>query len=282
MFCPYCGNPCAETHKYCFRCGKPLPEPIEPEPAASTVIPEESITEQAAPAVETSEAAPELLTETSADNSPLAVYATTEPSAEERDPAEAIPPQTPKGRLWPPILALGLMVFIGLVAYFVFPRQSTQATSCFYVDNGVLYFDDSLYTGSDELTVPAAVDGMTVTAISENCFADCDRLTTIILPETVTVIGDKAFAGCDALRGIYFPEGVLSVGNGALAQCPALEAVYFPETLTEIGDGCLDDCGALQYILFDGTYAQWRELYDGTFRSGVELHTSDGTYYAQP
>ena len=202
--------------------------------------------------------------------------------AEEPEPPTITPPQAPKGRLWPPILALCIMICVGLAAFFLTPKAPEPSRSCFTAENGVLYFDAGLYTGGEELTIPATVNGMTVTAISDSCFADCDGLTTIILPETVTVIGDKAFSGCDSLRGIYFPDGVLSVGAGALAQCPALEAVYFPESLTEIGEGCLDDCSGLQYILYDGTYAQWRELYDGIFQNQVELHTSDGVYRAQP
>ena len=200
------------------------------------------------------------------------------PTASSDGPA----PLPTKGRLWPPILVLCLMIGIGLAAFFLMPRTPEPAKSCFTVESGVLYFDYSLYTGPEELTVPDTVDGVTVTGISRNCFADCDGLTTIILPETLTIIGDKAFAGCDALRGIYIPNGVLSIGAGALAQCPALEAVYLPGSLTDIGDGFLDECPGLQYILFDGTYSQWRDLYNGIFKNRVELHTKDGVYQAQP
>lgn len=284
MFCPYCGNPCAEDHKFCFRCGKPLPEVLE---TASAVIPakpealEPAPAAEAVPAAETPDVSSELLSETAAAASLISEYVEITPPTEPA-PTASVPQQAPKGRLWPPILALCVMICIGLAAFFLLPKATAPARSCFSVENGVLYFDTTLYTGGEELTVPAAVDGMTVTAISENCFADCDNLTAIILPDTVTVIGDNAFAGCDSLRGIYLPEGLLSIGIGALSNCPALEAVYFPGSLSEIGTGCLDGCNGLRYILYGGTYSQWRRLYDGTFRSGVELHTSDGTFYAQP
>lgn len=282
MFCPYCGNPCADTHKFCFRCGKPLPEPVS-EDTVLPVIPDE----EPKAAFAATEDYTELPIETAAAASELAV----DPVPDDREnppylpepeqPAD-IPPQPKKGRLWPPLLALCLMICVGLSAYFLSPREPEPPKTCFSVESGVLYFDYSLYTGSDELTVPETVDGMAVTAISDSCFADCDRLTTIILPDTVTVIGEKAFSGCDNLRGIYIPEGVLSIGAGALAQCPALEAVAFPQSIAEIGDGCLDDCSSLQHIFYDGTYTQWRELYKGTFRTGVKLYTNDGTYAAQP
>ena len=285
MFCPYCGNPCAENHKFCFRCGKPLPEPTvdesipespeSAEPVSEAVNTEPLLPETEAALSELPEPEQEILpTEEPTSAAPM-------PFQEPAAPTEPAP-QPKKGRLWPPILALCIMMCVGLAAFFLAPRAPEPARSCFTVESGVLYFDYSLYTGSDELTVPDSVDGMAVTGISQGCFADCDRLTTIILPETVTIIGDKAFSGCDNLRGIYIPEGVLSIGADALAGCPSLEAVSFPASTAEIGDGCLDQCDSLKFIFYDGTYAQWRELYDGTFQTGVKLYTKDGTYTAQP
>lgn len=277
MFCPYCGNPCAETHKFCFRCGKALPEliteePITEEPITADPVPEEPVVSTDTDSTDIPAELPE--TQSACSDIPAPIIAAEEPTE------PAIQPK--RGRLWPPLLVLCLMLCVGLAAFFLAPKAPVTPPSCFRVENGVLYFDETLYTGSEELTVPATVDGMPVTGISDNCFADCDTLTTIILPETVTIIGEKAFAGCDALRGIYIPDGVLSVGAGALSQCSALEAVYFPGSLTEIGEGCLDDCSELQYIIFDGTYAQWRDLYDGIFRNQVELHAKDGVYKSQP
>lgn len=266
MYCPYCGNPCAEDHKFCFRCGSPLPEQPVPEPVPEAVLTADT-TEEPAPAVAPPDCTDPVLPESEVL------------SNEPESPAE---PKLPNGRLWPPAMILLVMICVGLAAFFWSGSTPSTERSCFSIENGVLYFDYSCYTGSDELTVPEMVNGMAVTAIADGCFRDCDRLTTIILPETVTVIGADAFAGCDSLRGIYLPEGLLSIGTSALSDCPALEAVYFPASVTEIGAGCLDNCESLQYILYDGTYAQWIAMYEGHFPSGMELHTDDGVYYAQP
>ena len=284
MFCPYCGTLCAEYHKYCYRCGKELPEPDADEVIPETAVSDDILSDlepispepiSPEPIPPEPEEVPSVLPEIEAAAAePL-------PAPPATEPAEPVP-QPKKGRLWPPILALCLMMCAGLAAFFLMPGASNAARSCFTIEGGVLYFDYSLYTGPETLTVPETVDGVAVTGISQGCFADCDGLTTIILPQTVTTIGDNAFAGCDSLRGIFIPQGVLSIGSGALAQCPVLEAVYFPDSLMEIGDGCLDGCDSLRYILFDGTYAQWRDLYQGIFKSRVELHTDDGVYRAMP
>lgn len=285
MFCPYCGTPCADTHKFCFRCGKPLPDPAVPETAEEVPVLSDPIAEGPAAVAAVPEEATEIPEETAETASPVTEETVSEAPdciPEEAEQPVQTPPQPKKGRLWPPILALCLMICIGLSAFFLSGGGAAAEKSCFTVDNGVLYFDYSLYTGPDELTVPESVDGVMVTAVSDGCFRDCDRITTVILPETVTVIGNNAFTGCDALRGIYLPEGILSVGAEAFTECPELEAICFPASVMEIGERCLDNCGSLQYIFYDGTYAQWRELYDGTYRTGVELHTNDGVYYAQP
>lgn len=287
MFCPYCGNPCADSHKFCYRCGRPLPELTVQETVPEAPVPGASFPEEIIPAVTAPEETAEILTETVAAASDVIEEAvtgeSTEVTEENTSAHPVIPePQPKKGRLWPPVLLICLMVCGGLASFFFGSGGFREERSCFSIDNGVLYFDYSLYTGSDELTIPDTVDGIAVTAISDGCFRDCDRLTTIILPETVTIIGENAFTGCDALRGIYIPNGVLSVGSNALAECPALEAVSFPSSISEIGDGCLDHNESLQHIFYDGTFAQWQELYDGTYHTGVELHTNDGTYYATP
>lgn len=279
MYCPYCGNHCSEEHKYCFRCGKPLPEVNMADPAPEFL--EEEVLEQTTPE------------QVDLPEAPTAVYweqpyLTVETPLEEETevPSEFVEesPAPKKGRLWPPLLALLLMICVGLTAYFIVPKNTVQSPqeSCFTIEDGILSFNYSLYTGENELVIPDTVEGEVVTGIAAGCFADCDRLTTIILPETVTIIGDNAFAGCDSLRGIYFPDGVTSIGMGALSQCPALEAVYIPSTITRIGSGCFDDCTNLQYIFFDGRYSQWQLLYSGTFSDKAELHTQDGAYRLHP
>lgn len=271
MFCPHCGTPCEDTHKFCYSCGKPLPEIAVP------AIEEHTQEVEAVIAEMDGNVQPADVTE---ETQETAFVSDEQPSADASQISPVIP-VSKKGRLWPPIVAMCVMVCLGLTAFFLSGKAPVPGP-CFNAENGVLRFDYANYTGSEELTVPGSVDGMVISAIADGCFRDCDRLTTVILPETVTIIGDNAFAGCDSLRGIYFPEGVLSVGANALAECPDLEAVSFPSSIAEIGEGCLNQCESLKYIFYDGTYRQWCELYHGQFRNGVELHTIDGVYYAQP
>lgn len=279
MFCPNCGNPCEESHHFCYLCGTELPklniENTKPATDSESLIPEETQSpESTVPAEQ--EAAME---------TPVPAPAEECPDIHPAEPTEPAPePKPRKGRIWPPILAMAVMICVGLAVFFMGSSEEppVSAPSWFEIENGVLSFHPEYYTGSRELTIPETVDGQTVTAIADNAFSGCDGISTVILPETVTAIGDYAFSSCHDLRGIYIPGSVQAIGVYAFADCDSLEAIYLPGTLEELGHGALDSCDGLNFILFNGTYARWNELYDGLFSSSVELHTTDGTYYARP
>ena len=75
---------------------------------------------------------------------------------------EAVPAK--KGALWVPVLILILLSAVGIAVFFCTAPGKRHAHSSadapwFAVQNGVLYFDESRYAGSGELTVPNQVDG---------------------------------------------------------------------------------------------------------------------------
>ena len=110
-----------------------------------------------------------------------------------------------------------------------------------------------------------------VTAIGNNAFKDCDKLTDITIPEKVTTIGDHAFDGCTSLgakntpsgttlmapakapaisdeTSIVIPDGVTSIGAYAFKDCESLTSIIIPETVTSIGDGAFSGCENLSEI----------------------------------
>ncbi|MDE6088702.1 MAG: leucine-rich repeat domain-containing protein [Oscillospiraceae bacterium] len=61
--------------------------------------------------------------------------------------------------------------------------------------------------------IPAEIDGHPVTALAENCFAQCDSMIEVIIPDTVTKLGDYAFFGCSSLTEIAIPASVTAIGD---------------------------------------------------------------------
>lgn len=192
------------------------------------------------------------------------------------------PAPTPKkrARLWPAALALLLIFSFGFGVFLLTRPVSGLSTDTtmpwFTVHDGVLYFDATRYTGGTELTVPEKINGQTVTAISEECFAYSSDLVIIYLPETVTHIGDAAFYGCSSLRGIKLPESLVSIGNYAFSGCVNLEAVCIPYTLEHIGANLFYNCHNLVYFFYPGSAEDWYKLPIGQIRQDSYVYCADG------
>lgn len=150
---------------------------------------------------------------------------------------------------------------------------------CFSLSGGSVTFLPERWDGNPVIRVPSVIDGKEVTALAPGCFASCEELTTIVLPETIREIGRKAFSGCTNLRGLYFPESTVSVGADAFAGCLGLEAIYVPGTMESIAPGCFQDCAGLLYIFYDGSFEDWDALYSEYITPFTAAICLDGTYY---
>ncbi len=194
----------------------------------------------------------------------------------------ALTPPPKKGRWWPPVVALVLIFAIGLGVFLALrpePLVTTDASMpWFTVRDGVLYFNNTLYTGGSELTVPSSIGGQAVTAIGDSCFAFSTQLTAIHLPEGITYIGTDAFWGCESLRGIRLPETVTAIGDYVFDDCYSLEAICLPAALTQFGSNMFADCYSLSYVFYSGSLAQWKALGIGEFAPGTILSCTDGLY----
>ena len=193
--------------------------------------------------------------------------------------ALCVPEQSKKGTHIIPILILVGLSILGIVLFFAIPMtELPNDTPWFYIEDGVLYFDESLYTGGSELTVPERIQGQTVTGLGKDCFRNCAALTTVILPDTIETIGESAFSACSSLRGIYIPEGVTAIEPHAFANCTALEAICIPASTETIGHNAFGGCKKLSYILYNGEYSAWQSLYDQHINIKTHVYCTDGTH----
>ncbi len=192
--------------------------------------------------------------------------------------SESVPQK--KGRLWPPVLIMGILVCLGLGLFFVTTGINSQSReyAWFSIQDGELYFDEARYTGSPELTVPETVDGQRVTALSPGCFANCKKLTIVYLPDSLVTVGSNAFAGCTAMRGIRLPERVTTIGAGAFSTCISLEAVCIPTTVNAIGAGAFECCDSLRYIMYPGSIRDWQGLYSEYINGQAKVYCAQGVY----
>ena len=111
-----------------------------------------------------------------------------------------------------------------------------------------LYTDHVEITGYDvnqeRLTVPAAIEGLPVTAISAstNLFVDQTSLISVTLPDSITSIGVYAFANSKSLTSVSLPKGLKEIGDGAFSNCISLTSLSLPEGLEKIGTSAFLEC----------------------------------------
>lgn len=92
------------------------------------------------------------------------------------------------------------------------------------------------YTGSDKaVKVPSEIDGLTVTSIGNNAFADNTSIESVTIPTTVVSVGTGCFKNCVRLKKAVIPYSVEIIGASAFENCMNLVTVSLNEGLTTIG-----------------------------------------------
>ena len=81
-----------------------------------------------------------------------------------------------------------------------------------------------------------------VTAIGRRAFAECDAISSIILPNTITTTGCLAFTNCHNLYSISIPYSVTTIDYGAFSECENLTSITLPNTITTIGKEAFSEC----------------------------------------
>jgi len=118
------------------------------------------------------------------------------------------------------------------------------------------------------LTIPADVDGYTVTAVGaaafrnnstikglefpntvnkiDDCaFQGCTSLEKVQLPANIKEVGDSAFSGCESLRELSADDGLQSIGKYSFSGCTSLQNIHLPNSLDIIGDYAFVNCTSL-------------------------------------
>ena len=99
--------------------------------------------------------------------------------------------------------------------------------------------------------------------IAYGVFADCDRLSSIKIPDSVTSIGYRAFSGCSSLTSVVIGDSVTSIGSSAFSYCSSLTSVVIPDSVVSIGEQAFYLCYSLTDVYYAGTEAEWADIVIG-------------------
>ena len=102
------------------------------------------------------------------------------------------------------------------------------------------------YSELTEITIPLSVtyNNITynVTSIGNSAFYLCNKLTSIIIPNSVTKIGTEAFC-YSSITSITIPNSVTNIGTGAFYCCSSITSITIPESVTSIGTNAFAETG---------------------------------------
>ena len=105
------------------------------------------------------------------------------------------------------------------------------------------------YTGSSgEAVIPSTTNDLPVTGIGSQAFYNCDRLTSVTIPNSVTNIGSSAFDSCIGLTNVTIPNNIAYLADYVFASCASLTSVAIPDSVIVVGEYAFWDCGALTNI----------------------------------
>ncbi len=96
--------------------------------------------------------------------------------------------------------------------------------------------------------------------IPNNCFENCNNLTTVIINNDISYIGKEAFLGCGNLKEVHFKEGVASelILEKAFKNCTLLSKITLPDSQFEFENDVFDNCQSLEEVKFQ----QYTEITD--------------------
>lgn len=124
-----------------------------------------------------------------------------------------------------------------------------------YSANGYEYIVVGLGECTDtDIVIPATYNDCDVIGIGENAFLQCEKLTSVTIPETVIWIDKLAFAGCTNLSEVTLQTGCGEDGglswieNGAFKACTSLKSIVIPNSVGAIYDGAFMYCTNLRNI----------------------------------
>ena len=105
------------------------------------------------------------------------------------------------------------------------------------------------YSGtSDEVRIPAKIEGKPVTSLSIGAFLRNKTIKKVIIPDTVTMIGGHTFYECTALESVEIPDSVTYIGDFAFAFCRALPSVTIPGSVKFIENSAFFKCTGLTSV----------------------------------
>lgn len=122
------------------------------------------------------------------------------------------------------------------------------------------------------LSIPATVNGYTVTRIGAYSFQNNDTVLTVTVPTTVTSIGEYAFAN-SSIRTVKGTKNVEVIEEGAFKDAAGLSSIVLTSSLTRIENNAFRGTGLTAFNAQSGlVFIGERAFYDCEYLDTVNLN----------
>lgn len=140
--------------------------------------------------------------------------------------------------------------------------------------DGILSVKDPIDLPNDVI-IPYTIRGVRVKVISDSCFKDVNRMTSIQLPDSITAIMAKAFYNCSSLNTFIIPDNITlqeqtfinsakyiyvpdhitynKIANNPDFNSSTLEIISIPKTLNIFREQHITRAENIQKIIYRGT-----------------------------
>jgi hypothetical protein len=95
----------------------------------------------------------------------------------------------------------------------VVKKDKTEGNLSYSIKEEAITITKCNSSASGELSIPATIEGKSVTSIGSSAFSSCNKLTSITIPDSVTSIGSQAFQSCSNLTAVTFLGDAPKAGN---------------------------------------------------------------------
>lgn len=103
----------------------------------------------------------------------------------------------------------------------------------------------------------------------ENCaFMQCVNLETIVMPNTLSKMGD-CFHNCKKLKSIVLPEGIEDIEARTFDNCRRLKSITIPKSVKRIRDNAFSACVELKEIILLNPDTRINEKAFGTLNVNI-------------
>lgn len=140
----------------------------------------------------------------------------------------------------------------------------------------VTYKSEAYNSYSGRLFVPSTITynnrELKVVSIGKSAFRDCDKLTSVSLPNSISLIGNSAFYGCTNLTDLIIPNSVATIKDNAFNGCSSLTNMDIPNSVTDFWHSAFFNCTNLRSVRLSENMT---EIGSNFFRNCEELVSID-------